>query len=64
MTEAQEHYNWIMNIIDSCIHKFHFECVDNLIELFKQRHPFADEMAIMLEKQRAIHYNNVHQIPM
>jgi len=62
MTIEQEHYNWIMNIIDSCLHDFHFTCVDKLIELFKQQHNDKEDMAVMLEKQRAVHWNNIHLI--
>lgn len=62
MTPKQEHYNWIMAIIDSCNNDFHFTCVDRLIELYKQQHKDAEEMAVMLETQRAVHWNNVHHI--
>lgn len=62
MTEDQEHYNWIMNIIDSCQHDFHFTCVDKLIELFKQKHKAHEEKAVMLETQRAVRWNNIHHI--
>lgn len=62
MSIDQEHYNWIVNIIDSCNNDFHFTCVDKLIELFKQQHSNKEEMAVMLETQRAVHWNNIHAI--
>lgn len=62
MTTKQECYNWLVNIIDSCNNDFHFECVDNLIVLFKQRFKEETELHIILETQRATHWNHIHGI--
>lgn len=62
MTTQQEHYNWISNIIDSCLHTFHFDCVDKLIELFTQQHPQEDSLTTCLKMQRTARWNNVHNI--
>ena len=35
--QESEIYDWITGIIDSCMHDFQLECVDNLIELFQKR---------------------------
>ena len=61
MTEVQEHYNWIMGIIDSCNNDFHFEGVDKLIELFYQRHKNNDLHTCLLQL-RAEHWNSIHSI--
>lgn len=62
MTTQQEHYNWIMSIIDSCLHTFHFDCVDKMIELFTQHHPEEDNLHTLLKLQRTTRFNNVHNI--
>jgi hypothetical protein len=61
MTPAQEHYNWIMNIIDSCTHDFHFDAVDILIDLYRQRHQ-DDELFVSLKQMRETHWNSIHSI--
>jgi hypothetical protein len=61
MSQAQEHYNWIMNIIDSCNNTFHFECIDNLIELFQKNHN-NKELTDCLRQIRNQHWKTVHNI--
>lgn len=61
MTELQQHYNWIMGIIDSCRHDFHFEGVDRLIELFNARHQH-DALHTSLLQLRAARWNSIHSI--
>lgn len=62
MTTQQEHYTWIMSITDSCLHTFHFNCVDKLIELFIQHHPKESDLHTCLQQQRTARWNNVHNI--
>jgi hypothetical protein len=61
MTTKQSHYNWIQNIIDSCEHDFHFECVDKLIQLYHQRYN-DDATFFELKKERDEHWNTTHAI--
>lgn len=62
MEEVQGAYNWILRIIDSCEHTFHFDAVDKLIEFFSQMYPDQNEMLLMLQQTRAEHWNNVHAV--
>ena len=38
MTQAQQDHTWLQTIIDSCTNDFHFDAVDKLIELYKEKH--------------------------
>lgn len=62
MTTKQECYNWLVSIIDSCNNDFHFEGVDALIALFKLRFKEDTDLHILLETQRATHWNTIHGI--
>jgi hypothetical protein len=48
MNTAGDSYMWIYGIIKSCQTKFHFDCADILIELFKVKYPDNPEMRKML----------------
>lgn len=61
MTEKQQNYNWLMNIIDSCNNDFHFTAVDKLIELFLSRHK-DETLTDCLKAQRTSHWNFIHSI--
>ena len=62
MTTEQKDFNWIVNIIESCLHTFHFSCVDKLIELFMQQHPNEKNLHTSLQLCRTNRWNNVHNI--
>lgn len=57
----QQHYEWIAKIIDSCNNDFHFDCIDNLIQLFLQKEgdeQLADDLKILRNKK----WNDIHLI--
>lgn len=65
-------FNWIIGIIKSCNTPFHFEGVDKLIELFKQKYARVSddkvacvpttiqEMTMELEAQRDRRWEIIH----
>lgn len=54
-------FTWIADIISSCNHDFHFEAVDNLIELYYQKTKDSEDKdeLIRLRTQR---WNEIHFI--
>lgn len=56
-----EIYNWIISIINTSTNDFHFEGVDNLIELFFKK--FNDDgLYIDLQFKRSQKWNEIHSI--
>jgi hypothetical protein len=56
-----EIFEWISAIIKSCTDDFHFEAVDNLIDIFYTK--FKDEeLTVELKTKRAIKWNDIHAI--
>lgn len=54
-------YEWLVKIIDTCCHDFHFEAVDNLIALYYER--VKDESKkTELELLRHDKWNEIHCI--
>lgn len=54
-------YEWLVKIIDTCCHDFHFEAVDNLIELYYER--VKDEAKkTELQMLRQNKWNEIHYI--
>jgi len=62
MRPAQEAYNWIKKVIDSCENTFHFDGADALIELFVKRHPEETNLIMFLQTQRSERFKKVHSI--
>lgn len=62
MIEAQTIYNWLMGIIDSSTNDFHFEGIDNLIELFKLKFPNDQQFYNLLIDIRQKRWNSIHVI--
>ncbi len=61
MTQTQEAYTWLQNIIDSANNTFHFDTVDVLIKLFHQKYN-NQQLTDCLTEQRQAHFNNIHSI--
>ena len=59
--ENNKIYEWIVNIIKSCRDDFHFEAVDNLIELFLEREKDED-LYLQLKGLRKNKWNEIHYI--
>jgi hypothetical protein len=59
--ENNKIYEWIVNIINSCRDDFHFEAVDNLIELFLEREKDED-LYLQLKGLRKNKWNEIHYI--
>jgi hypothetical protein len=59
--ENNKIYEWIGNIINSCRDDFHFEAVDNLIELFLEREK-DEELYLQLKGLRKKKWNEIHYI--
>jgi len=57
----KELYDWIVRIIDTCCHDFHFEAVDNLIALYYERVK-DDNKKTELELLRINKWNDIHFI--
>ena len=54
-------FDWISRIIDTCNNDFHFEGVDNLIELFFEKTKDDDKRTeLRLLRQRK--WNDIHNI--
>lgn len=61
MEKDRDLYEWIVKIIDTCNHDFHFEAVDNLINLYYER--VKDERKkVDLEFLRQDKWNQIHFI--
>jgi hypothetical protein len=61
MEKDRDLYEWIAKIIDTCNQDFHFEAVDNLINLYHER--VKDEKKkIELEFLRQEKWNQIHFI--
>lgn len=54
-------FEWITKIIDTCVHDFHFEAIDNLIALYYERVK-DEEKKIELELLRMKKWNDMHNI--
>lgn len=54
-------FNWISKIIETCTHDFHFEAVDNLIELFYEREK-DEKLKTELQLLRRSKWNEIHFI--
>jgi hypothetical protein len=54
-------YDWIGKIIQTCTHDFHFEAVDNLIDLYFE---FCkdENKTLELKIQRQQKWNDIHDI--
>lgn len=54
-------FEWISRIIETCNHDFHFEAVDNLIELFFDRTKDEEKKTeLLMLRQRK--WNDIHNI--
>lgn len=58
MTETHE---WLIEVINSCHHDFHLECVDRLIELFFEKYK-DDSLRDSLVIKRQERWGNIHAI--
>lgn len=61
LSPQQMHYNWLMNIIDSCTDCFHFDCIEKLIAQFKVEYAQETKLHQCLEElkdKRLNHINN------
>jgi len=54
---------WIASIIDSCNNDFHFDAVDNLIDLFYEREK-NEALKIELTLMKQQKWNDIHNILM
>ena len=61
MSQAQEDYNWVQSIIDSCNNDFHFDTVDAMIELYLTKHNDVNLKDLLLD-QRNKHWIKIHGI--
>ncbi len=61
MEKDRNLYEWIAKIIDTCNHDFHFEAVDNLINLYYERVK-DDNKKVELELLRQNKWNEIHFI--
>ena len=59
MSSVQESYVWLYGVIASCSTRFHFDCVDILIELFKVKYPENPEMRSMLIDLRRDKFDDI-----
>ena len=57
----QKYFSWISSIIESCTDTFHFESVDNLIELYKQK-TNNEELYTELKLKAQVKFKEVHLI--
>ena len=56
-------FEWIVKIIDNCNNDFHFEGVDNLINLYYEKEKNED-LKIELQLLRNKKWNEIHDILM
>jgi hypothetical protein len=61
MDRAQETFEWIVKIIDTCNNDFHFEAIDNLINIHYKNFK-NEEHKLDLEHLRANKWNEIHVI--
>lgn len=54
-------YDWIVRVIDTCYHDFHFEAIDNLIKLYHEREK-DEAKKTELELIREKKWNEIHMI--
>jgi hypothetical protein len=59
VSENDTTFDWIVRIIDTCNNDFHFESVDNLIELYykktKNEDKYIDLQLIRITKYKLVH---------
>jgi len=60
-TMKEQLFNWIAKIIETCTHDFHFEGVDNLINLFYEREQ-DENLKTELQLLRNSKWNEIHFI--
>ena len=61
MDKAKDMGTWIAKIIDTCNNDFHFEAIDNLIEIHFKNFKNA-KLKLELELLRAKKWNEIHVI--
>lgn len=61
MDRAKEMFYWIAKIIDTCNNDFHFEAIDNLIEIHYKNFK-NEEHKTDLELLRTKKWNEIHVI--
>jgi hypothetical protein len=61
-SRADKAFDWIVKIIDTCNNQFHFDGVDNLINLFSTIHPEQKDRVLQLQIMRQDKWNSVHNI--
>ena len=59
----KDDFEWIVKIIDTCNNDFHFEGVDNLINLYYEKEKNED-LKIELQLLRNKKWNEIHDILM
>lgn len=61
MTENDNIFDWIFRIIQTCNNDFHFEAVDNLINLYYERSKDeGKKIELMILRQQK--WNEIHDI--
>jgi len=59
VSETDTTFDWIVRIIDTCNNDFHFESVDNLIELYYLKtgneDKYIDLQLIRIQKYKLVH---------
>ncbi len=59
ISETDTTFDWIVKIIDTCNNDFHFESVDNLIELYYLKtgneDKYIDLQLIRMKKYKLVH---------
>jgi hypothetical protein len=61
MTENDNIFDWIFRIIQTCTNDFHFEAVDNLINLYYERSKDeGKKIELMILRQQK--WNEIHDI--
>jgi hypothetical protein len=59
ISETDTTFDWIVRIIETCKNDFHFESVDNLIELYykktKNEDKYIDLQLIRIQKYKIVH---------
>jgi len=61
MDKAEEGFEWISKIIITCKNNFHFEAIDNLIDIHYKNFK-NEEHKSELEHLRVIKWNEIHVI--
>lgn len=56
-----ELFEWLCKVIETCYHDFHFEAVDNLINLYYDRTK-NEQNKITLQQLRITKWNDIHLI--